>query len=66
MAKHAYIEYLLIVISVVIGVQGYRENLRNYYTELVLNRSEQALSYTFPSDARMYEAKNKYPKGTIF
>lgn len=36
----------------------------NYYLELIENRTREAQNYKFPTDARMYEAQNKIPKGT--
>lgn len=63
-ARQLFIQFLLIVF-VVIQVQASQQNLLNYYTELVASRTEHALKYKFPSDARMHEAKNKTLKGNI-
>lgn len=35
----------------------------DYYVDLITNRNQKALDYTFPLDARMYEAKDKFPNG---
>lgn len=39
------------------------ESLVDYYIKLIDNQTRKALEYEFPTDARMYEAKNTNIKG---
>lgn len=40
--------------------------LVNYYVELINNRTQQALEYELPTDARMYKPTNNTIEGTYF
>lgn len=37
----------------------------DYYVELIQNRTQEALTYKFPTDARMYEADDMNVEGNI-
>lgn len=54
---------LILLLSACKVAQSTNQTLVNYYIQLINNRTQAALRYEFPIDARIHEATNKFPKG---
>lgn len=52
------------IISVLCGNYG-DQFIVDYYVDLIADRTQKALDYEFPKDARMHEPNDKVPKGKL-
>lgn len=56
---------LLFALTIAVGANETNEHVVKYYVELINNRTEEALKYEFPSDARMYQSKDEVRRGKV-
>lgn len=57
---------LLAYIAVFICGKENNQTFVDYYVNYIKNRSQEALKFQFPTDARMYTAVDREPQGKAF
>lgn len=58
-----FIIIVLFITVILAKTQTNEQFLVNYYVDLITSRNTAAETYQFPTDARMYEVRDKFPKG---